>query len=157
VNNKEEEEDEDQRLTDEQIERGLKIYYEDDREQYRAAWSGKITGEDIISKIIVDEEQMFENIIEEGKAKGLNKKQTDLLHADKSLERFNDQLLAMRTVYQLVRNRKFANRSPMTNEIEKLQVKEALEAIKEAIKDIKESIKTVEGIRREIEEGKEKE
>ena len=62
-------EEEDQRRTDEEMERGLKIYYEENPEQYGALWEGKITGEDIISKMYVDVKQRGEDIREEAKAK----------------------------------------------------------------------------------------
>ncbi|MFL6524742.1 MAG: hypothetical protein ACJ70Q_01215 [Nitrososphaera sp.] len=97
-------EEEDQRLTDEEMERGLEIYNKENPEQYRALLEGKINGDDIISRIFVDVKQRGEDIKEEGKTKGLNKKQTDLLYADRTLEEFKHKLLAARAVYQQERN-----------------------------------------------------
>jgi hypothetical protein len=148
-------EEEDQRLTDEEMERGLEIYYKENPEQYRALWQGKIKGEDIISKIFVDVKQRGEDIKEEGKAKGLNKKQTDLLYADRTLEELNDELLAVRAVYQRERNYQLTN-PPPTNEADRLLAEERLKAAKQAIRSIKKGIKYTAEITRDIEEGKKK-
>ena len=151
----EEDEEEDQRLTDQEIERGLKIYNEEDPEQYRAVWAGKIKLEDILSKIFVDVKQTSEAIREEGRAKGLNKKQTDLLNADTALDQAKDKLLAMRAVYQIERNKKLAKLLPLTTTSEAeelLEEDEVLKEVKETIRQIKKTIKNLEEIRREIEE-----
>ena len=63
------EEEEEPRPSEEEIERGLEIYFEEDPEQYRAAVRGKITADDIISKIKVDIAHRTEDIREEGRAK----------------------------------------------------------------------------------------
>jgi hypothetical protein len=146
-------EEEDQRLTDEEMERGLEIYYKENPEQYRALWKGKIEGDDIISKIFVDVEQRHEDIKEEGKVKGLNKKQTRLLYAERSLEHFKDQLLAARAIYQQERNYQLTN-PPPTNEADRLLAEGRLKAAKQAIRTIKECIKSTEEIMSDIEEGR---
>jgi hypothetical protein len=150
----EDDDEEDQRLTDEEMKRGLEIYYKEDPEQYRAFWKGKIKGEDILSKVFVDAQQKTEDIIEEGKAKGLNKKQTDLLYADRNLEDSKDKLLAARAIYQRERNYILTN--PPTNKANRWLAEERLKSMKQAIWTIKESIKYTEEIMRDIEEGRKK-
>jgi hypothetical protein len=146
-------EEEDQRLTDEEMERGLEIYNREDREQYRAFRQGKITGDHIISKMFVDIEQRHEDIKEEGKVKGLNKKQTRLLYAERSLEHFKDQLLAARAIYQQERNYQLTN-PPPTNETDRLLAEERLKAAKKGIRTAKFCIKHMEKKMRDIEEGR---
>jgi hypothetical protein len=147
-------EEEDQRLTDQEMERGLEIYNTEDPEQYRALLQGKIKTEDIISKLFVDVKHRSEDIKEEGKAKGLNKKQTDLLYGDRNLEEFKDKLLAARAVYQRERNFQLTN--PPTNEVDRRLAEERLKSAKQTIRTIKESIKFTEDIVRDIEEGRRK-
>jgi hypothetical protein len=158
--NEEEEQDEEypQKLTEEELEKGLtylKNKSEDTREEVKAVLCGKITAEDVYSRIFVDTRHSTEDLTKEARAKGLHtKKQITLFHADKALQLFKDELLAARAAYQLERNYAIAN--PSSSSSSSSVSRKRLEAARNYMQAAKEGIKMAEDIRREIEESQKK-